>query len=318
MGKRLSKFDQGKRTTTAVPQREIQSIYCYKGDRKFLNLSNVNYMYPIDDNESDRIQENYNLYRYVWNDNFSAPVKDLLNSNGSQVLDIGCGPAMWTLEMATEYPKSKFVGVDIAPTFPVRVKPNNVEFLQENILTGLPYADNTFDYVICRFMMFAFTTKDWEVAIKEICRVCKVGGYIEFMEKDILFWNEGNFTRKARLCFVEELRTKKKIETLISPKIPRFIAETKQFPVIYHTERSVPLGKWGGVLGENYKFIYTWGAKNLKSIMKDCGYNEREWDSIVDKCMKELSDNDGYDKIHRFWAKKEEILQDVESYIIEV
>ncbi|CAI2177423.1 6671_t:CDS:2 [Funneliformis geosporum] len=276
MGKKLSKFDHRK-NITAVQQREIQSIYCYKGDRKFLNVSNVNYMYPIDDNESDRIQENYNLYRYVWNDNFSAPIKDILNSNNTQVLDIGCGPAMWTLEMATEYPKSRFVGIDIAPTFPIRVKPNNVEFLQENILTGLPHADNTFDYVICRFMMFAFTTKDWEIAIKEICRVCKVGGHIEFMEKDILFWNEGNFTRKARLTC-----------------------------------------KWGGVLGENYKFIYTWGAKNLKSIMKDCGYNEREWDSVIDKCMKELSENDGYDKIHRFWAQKEELLQHIESYVIEV
>ena len=48
-------------------------------------------------------------------------------------------------------------------------------------------------------MIFAFTLKDWKFAIKEICRVCKVGGYIEFMEKDILFENEGNYTKSARL-----------------------------------------------------------------------------------------------------------------------
>ena len=64
---------------------------------------------------------------------------------------------------------------------------NNVAFFQANILTGLPFADDTFDYVTCRFKMFAFTTRQWQVAVREMCRVCKLGGYIEFMEKDIKF-----------------------------------------------------------------------------------------------------------------------------------
>src|ERR1043165_3522030 len=104
--------------------------------------------------------------------------------------------------MATEYKKPNFIGIDIVPTYPTRVKPHNVEFLQANILTGLPYADKTFDYVICKLMMFIFTVKDWEIAIKEICRVCKVGGYIEFMEKDVLFWNEGDYTRVVTSLFI--------------------------------------------------------------------------------------------------------------------
>ena len=101
--------------------------------------------------------------------------------------------------MATDYPRSKFTGIDVAPLYPIHTKPHNVEFLQVNVLNGLPYADNTFDYVICRFMIFAFTIQDWKFVINEICRVCKVGGYIELMEKDILFGNEGNFTKSARL-----------------------------------------------------------------------------------------------------------------------
>ena len=51
--------------------------------------------------------------------------------------------------------------------------------------------------------------------------------------------------------------------------------------------------------------------------MRDCDNGENSWDLIVDKCVKELSDNYGYDKIHRFWAKKELFQQDVESEIIE-
>ena len=100
--------------------------------------------------------------------------------------------------MASSFPKSNFTGVDIAPTFPIHTKPPNIEFLQANIVkNGLPYNDNTFDYVFCRLVNFSYTAKTWKFIINEICRVCKVGGYIEFMEKDIELNIKGEFTKKA-------------------------------------------------------------------------------------------------------------------------
>jgi len=38
-----------------------------------------------------------------------------------------CGPATWTLEMATNYRRSKFMGIGvavIAPTYPIHTKPH--------------------------------------------------------------------------------------------------------------------------------------------------------------------------------------------------
>ena len=65
--------------------------------------------------------------------------------------------------MATNYPKSKFTGIDFAPTFPIQTKPLNIEFLQYNIIkNGLPYEDNTFDYVFSRFKVFSYSIKDWK------------------------------------------------------------------------------------------------------------------------------------------------------------
>ena len=55
----------------------------------------------------------------------------------------------------------------------------------------------------------------------------------------------------------------------------------------------------------NIYINHKWGAKNLKNAMKDCGIKENDWDLIVDNCVKELCENFGYDKVHRFWAKKE-------------
>jgi ubiquinone/menaquinone biosynthesis C-methylase UbiE len=109
-----------------------------------------------------------------------------------------CGPAMWILEMASLYPKSKFTGVDIVPVYPLEIKPLNVEFLQINIIKhGLPYEDNTFDYVFCRLVNFSYTIKDWKIVISEMCRVCKIGGYVEFMEKDVKFDIKKEYTKKA-------------------------------------------------------------------------------------------------------------------------
>jgi ubiquinone/menaquinone biosynthesis C-methylase UbiE len=100
--------------------------------------------------------------------------------------------------MASEYPNAQFTGIDIARLYPSEIKPENVSFVQANVLVGLPFPDNTFDFIHMRFMLFAFTLKNWEVAINELIRVCKPGGYIELMEKDIIWFNEGPFCKAAR------------------------------------------------------------------------------------------------------------------------
>ena len=49
--------------------------------------------------------------------------------------------------MASEYPRFKFTGIDVTSSYLIHIKPHNFKFLQANILNGLPYADNTFDFV---------------------------------------------------------------------------------------------------------------------------------------------------------------------------
>lgn len=100
--------------------------------------------------------------------------------------------------MASEYPNAHFTGVDIARLYPLEIKPENVSFSQANVLVGLPFPDDTFDFIHMSFMLFAFTLKNWEIAINELVRVCKPGGYVELMEKDIFWFNEGPFCKAAR------------------------------------------------------------------------------------------------------------------------
>lgn len=82
------------------------------------------------------------LFRDIWNGNFSSPVKDFIDQGEAKVLDVGCGPGTWLLEMSTKYSRSSFTGVDISPIFPAEIKPRNLNFYVANVLEKLPFPGN--------------------------------------------------------------------------------------------------------------------------------------------------------------------------------
>lgn len=93
--------------------------------------------------------------------NFHAPVQEQL-TEGINVLDSGCGPGTWTLDLAEVYPKSKFYGVDASCVFPENIKPPNVQFLIGNIAKDLPFPDNQFDFIFQRLLFLGLTSDDWD------------------------------------------------------------------------------------------------------------------------------------------------------------
>jgi ubiquinone/menaquinone biosynthesis C-methylase UbiE len=101
--------------------------------------------------------------------------------------------------MSTDFPRSTFVGVDIATMYPSDVMPLNCEFMQGNIFDGIQFSDNTFDFVHMRLMTFAFINNEWfEKVINELIRVLKSGGTIEIMVINEYKSNQGPVTKQ--LC----------------------------------------------------------------------------------------------------------------------
>jgi len=81
--------------------------------------------------------------------------------------------------MATSYPHVEIIGIDISPIQPSQIKPENFTFIQANFFDGLPFADDSFDFVFQRLMVGAIPKDKWPLVINELTRVLKPGGYLE-------------------------------------------------------------------------------------------------------------------------------------------
>ncbi|KAG0179391.1 hypothetical protein DFQ29_002146 [Apophysomyces sp. BC1021] len=99
--------------------------------------------------------------------------------------------------MALEYDQSNFIGIDLTDaTFP-QTRPANAHFQVGNVLTQLPFESDTFDLVQIRLMTASLDSDDWPSALREVIRVTKPGGWIQSLEVDLQYENDGSGIIKA-------------------------------------------------------------------------------------------------------------------------
>lgn len=107
-------------------------------------------------------------------------------TNGSELLDIGCGAGHTSAYVAQHY-GCKVTGVDISAEALDRAKAlHGREPYFERMSFALadanhvPYSDGHFDVVLCESVLFFINDK--EAALKEMSRVLKPGGYLALNE----------------------------------------------------------------------------------------------------------------------------------------
>ena len=101
------------------------------------------------------------------------------------VLDIGCGPGGWVLEMAYANPDMHATGIDVsqgminyANTLAHANGLDNVRFHVANAMDPLGFPDASFDLVNARQIEGAIPTAAWPGMLKEMVRVSRAGGTI--------------------------------------------------------------------------------------------------------------------------------------------
>ncbi len=113
-------------------------------------------------------------------------------SNVIDVLDIGCGPGGWVLDVAFAYPDMNVVGIDISRTMVEyanalsRVKLlDNASFQVMDATKPLNFPAHSFDFVNARFIFAFMPTDAWPRLMQECMRITRPRGIIRLTEFDV-------------------------------------------------------------------------------------------------------------------------------------
>ncbi|WP_058440135.1 malonyl-ACP O-methyltransferase BioC [Legionella brunensis] len=94
---------------------------------------------------------------------------DYLKINPRYILDLGCGPGLFTLQLKKKYPDAEIIGLDIAKNMLIEAKKKqgwwrNKWSLINGDMTSLPFATGTFD------LIFANQTIHWTQPLSQVIR----------------------------------------------------------------------------------------------------------------------------------------------------
>ncbi|KAF8926988.1 hypothetical protein BGZ58_010725 [Dissophora ornata] len=217
--------------------------WCRDGRRRH-TVENAPYMLPNDLTESDRLDAQHYLVRFVFKGNFNVKLDPEANI---KILDVATGTGVWALEMAHEFPKADVYGVDISAIFPAEIKPKNCHFQLCNILDGLPFPDNHFDFIYQRLLVYALTPAQRKQVNVELMRVLKPEGYLQLVESDGLVYNPGpEMERVNQLSLETSLRhgvDPREVQTMKSGLKHAGYTGVNSFTM------ALPVGDWGGKAG---------------------------------------------------------------------
>ncbi|KAL1920833.1 uncharacterized protein VTP21DRAFT_11468 [Calcarisporiella thermophila] len=271
--------------------------------RRFHDDKEVHYLLPNDYEELDRlIMRHYGFRSLHAGYNFLAPVKDTL-VNGAMVLDAGCGPGTWTMDMATDFPKSHFIGIDVSPVFPHQIVPGNCRFQLANLIKGLPFADETFDYVFQRCVHFGLVKSEWPGVIQELLRVLKPGGYLEIVEADYDLKRGGVAFRKISRGLVNSMRARE-----IEPSWARDIRshfDQLGLEDVQSLTMPFPLGKFAGRIGELGRDNWVQLFRSLRPYLSQVmNISTEEYDEAEPDMQRDMESHRVYIDIVSTYARK--------------
>ncbi|KAF9982981.1 hypothetical protein BGZ75_005561 [Mortierella antarctica] len=227
-----------------------------------------------------------------------------LPENG-RVIDFGCGPATWCMDMATENQTVNFVGVDISAIFPTAIFPRNCNFYHENFLDGVSQPDSSFDVVFQRNVSCGLTFELWQKAMAEAFRVLKPGGYYECVEAEYMLHNCGPFTTEyfEHLLMIMAYGS---VDPLLVRSLDRLMVAAG-FRDVKVKEYCVPIGQWGGKIGVMWQQNVLTGMSAVKSqLSKTAGMTEEQVADAVVRLEKELSEGRTHSIVHVVSGRKPE------------
>src|SRR5215467_77642 len=132
---------------------------------------NVRYLLPRHPGEIDRLDIQHYALRETMGANFLAPVE-----SPQRLLDVGCGTGQWGFEACHQFPEALVLGLDLVAGKPDR--PARYHWVKANLLQGLPFVHDQFDFVHQRLLVTGVPLASWPQVVAEFARVTRPGGWV--------------------------------------------------------------------------------------------------------------------------------------------
>ena len=140
------------------------------------------------------------------------------------------------------------VGIDLVPG-KVDSRPLNYRYVKANVLQGIPFGDDRFDYVHQRLMVTALPLATWPAVVRDLVRVTRPGGWIELVESGDDIEPRGPATKRL-FELAAQLAASYGLDQTgsVSHVLDRYLLSAGAEHV---EQRRVPLpiGEWGGRVG---------------------------------------------------------------------
>lgn len=235
----------------------------------------------------------------------------------NMMLDIGCGPGGWVLDVAHRYPHIDVTGIDIsrnmiryAQAYTQVRQLSNAHFEVMDVLKPLDFPNDTFDLVNARFLVGFVSPNTWPSVIGECRRILRPGGILRLTECETGFTNKVALETLWNLTFRAFARSGRS-----------FSPTGNHFGVTPMLERLLRLQGFETIERTAYAFSYDAGSRNHAAMYEDLklafqlippfllstGVTEKEeLDRLYEQAMKEMLEEDfcAMSYLLTVWGKK--------------
>ncbi|KAJ3116445.1 hypothetical protein HK100_001068 [Physocladia obscura] len=272
--------------------------------REYHALPNSDYMLPNDAVEQDRLEMQHYVYRAAFEGDIVCPtVKQLVQSPGYKILDVGCAKGFWLKCVKKENPLAECHGVDISQTLVDQSSPETDGiFLQfGNVLETLPYEDNTFDFTHQRFLVAGMPREKYPDALRELIRVTKPGGWIELVEADVVIYNAGPYSQTLTTALFDGFH-RRGLDTYAAVNLPFYVkqvadnVENKEDKVLH-----LSIG-WGSKMGILFGADCKAGVLGMEDWMhKSMKLSRDEYRQLCQGCYSEWPEHKSFSQVRALY-----------------
>ncbi|KAG0228430.1 hypothetical protein BGW42_002222 [Actinomortierella wolfii] len=280
----------------------------------------IPYLLPCDEQESERLMMQHYVLRYAFGSNVIPPIDTTV---AGKVLDCGCGPGTWVMEMATEYEDLDFYGFDISPMYPSAIHPKNSHFSYGNLLASeIPFESDSFVLVHQRNLLLGLPKEAWPAVIADLYRTVLPGGqgYLQLCEVDPIWCRPGPQSQSL-LNRLHQTAQYHRVDIEI-PQVLDSLLINAGCQHVHMLMVEIPIGPWGGKIGLLWRDVLKAEIDALKPFVLQASLDAQlaqgadravvgaemttaeEWDDIMNTVWAEMDQYRTFSRVYLAYGQK--------------